>query len=100
MTIFAAAPTNQIKFSGFQEELTLGAQLLSDPAGLGEYEELCWQYLHKLPPGLKLGRIRTRIEDDNVSGVQRYEFDSRLFLAEARGQEEPVGQLMVTLYLK
>ncbi len=80
----------------------LGAWLLDEKnaAGLGEFEELCWQYLHKLPGQLKLGRINTRIEADAANpGHFRYEFDSRLFLSEG-DQPEPVGQMMVTLYRK
>lgn len=77
----------------------LGASLLDQAAGLGEYEELCWQYLHKLPQSFKLGRLKTRIEDEiGAYGGQRYEFDSRLFLGE--DLENPVGQLMITLYRK
>ncbi|HEX2911989.1 MAG TPA: hypothetical protein VH186_14370 [Chloroflexia bacterium] len=80
-----------------------GAVLLDNEAGLGEFEELCWQYLHKLPQGLRLGQIKTRIEiDHGAFGGRRYEFDSRLFADcfEETGQPEPVGQLMVTLYRK
>ena len=80
----------------------LGAILLDEtnPAGLGEFEELCWQFLHKLPGGFKLGQLKTRIEAELIPGSGwRYEFDSRLFLAEG-DQVEPVGQLMVTLYRK
>ena len=77
----------------------LGASLLDQVAGLGEYEELCWQYLHKLPQSFRLGRLKTRIEDEiGAFGGRRYEFDSRLFLGEDLGN--PVGQLMVTLYRK
>ncbi len=100
MTTFVASQLIQIKPDSSTPGFTLGAQLLSDLAGLGEYEELCWQYLHKLPAELKLGHIKTRIEEDSSSGLHRYEFDSRLFLANALDQSEPVGQLMVTLYLK
>jgi hypothetical protein len=77
----------------------VGASLLDQAAGLGEYEELCWQYLHKLPHSFKLGHLKTRIEDEiGAYGGRRYEFDSRLFLGE--DLENPVGQLMVTLYRK
>ncbi len=77
----------------------IGAVLLDQEAGLGEFEELCWQYLHKLPQPFKLGRIKTRIENEvGAFGGWRYEFDSRLFLG--NNLQEPVGQLMITLYRK
>jgi hypothetical protein len=75
----------------------LGVYLLNEPTGLGEFEELCWQYLHKLPGNLKLGQLKSRIEtEEGAFGGFRYEFDGRLFL----DQGEPVGQLAVTLYRK
>ncbi len=85
----------------------LGSILLEqETTGTGEFEELCWQYLHKLPPGFKLGHITTRteieleLEPGNASG-RRYEFDSRLYAStDDDSQPEPVGQLMVTLYRK
>lgn len=70
----------------------LGANLLQESSGIGEYQELCWRYLHKLPANLKLGQIKCQIDSD-----YRYEFDSRLFVDESDG---PVGQLMLTLYRK
>lgn len=78
----------------------LGAELLEDDTGLGEFEELCWQYLHKLPSTYRLGRIKTHIENDpSAFGTRRYEFDSRIYLAnDLSAEPEPVGQLMVTLY--
>ncbi len=77
--------------------LPLGASLLNSVAGLGEFEEYCWQYLHRLPGSYRLGRITTRVETEvGAFGGRRYEFDSRLFRAD--NLQEPVGQLMVTLY--
>lgn len=84
-----------------------GAVLLDEVTGPGEFEELCWQYLHKLPGEFRLGQIKTRIETEaGAYGGQRYEFDSRLFLRpdpstqDSENEPEPVGQLMVTLYRK
>ena len=85
-----------------EAERALGAHLLdhTNEAGLGEFEELCWQYLHKLPTSLKLGQIKTHIESDTGSyGGRRYEFDSRLFASDS-AEPHAVGQLMVTLYRK
>ena len=93
---------DQILQAAIADRRPLGAWLLdhTNPAGLGEFEELCWQYLHKLPAQFQLGQIKTRVEDElNTYGGFRYEFDSRLFLVEG-DTTEPVGQLMVTLYRK
>lgn len=80
----------------------LVAELLTSPTGLGEFEELCWHYLHPFPSAIHLGQIKTYLikEDAEVGlrvegpgGGSRLEFDSRLFL-----EGEQVGQLMVSLY--
>ncbi len=80
----------------------LGAILLDDAAGVGEFEEYCWQYLHTLPSTVHLGRIKTRLilEEEEAElraegpgGGSRLEFDSCLFIG-----NEPIGQLMVSLY--
>ncbi len=79
----------------------LGVYLLNEATGLGEFEELCWQYLHKLPGNLKLGQLKSRIEIEvGAFGGRRYEFDGRLFLDQGHLAGEPVGQLAVTLYRK
>ena len=79
----------------------LGVNLLNDPTGLGEFEELCWQYLHKLPPGLILGQLKSRVETEiGAFGGRRYEFDSRIFQLEGPLAGQPIGQLAVTLYRK
>ena len=76
-----------------------GVNLLNEATGLGEFEELCWQYLHKLPANLKLGHLTSRIETEaGAYGDRRYEFDSRLFMDEGPLAGEPVGQVSVTLY--
>jgi GNAT superfamily N-acetyltransferase len=101
--VIAVVDDNSAFLSKTAGSRTLGATLLDDhETGLGEFEELCWQYLHKLPRSLRLGQIKTRIEDDpGAYGCRRYEFDSRLFLLnDTSEQPEPVGQLMVTLYRK
>jgi GNAT superfamily N-acetyltransferase len=78
-----------------------GVNLLDEATGLGEFEELCWQYLHKLPGNLKLGQLKSRIETEaGAFGGRRYEFDCRLFLNQGRLAGEPIGQLAVTLYRK
>lgn len=80
----------------------LGAALLDDPTGQGEFEELCWHYLHPFPQGIHLGQIKTRLIDEEEEaetraegpgGGARLEFDSRLFF-----QGKMVGQFMVSLY--
>lgn len=77
----------------------LGVTLLNEATGLGEFEELCWQYLHKLPAKVKLGHLTSRIETETGAyGTRRYEFDSRLFMDEGPLEGEPVGQVSVTLY--
>ena len=77
----------------------LGVNLLSEATGLGEFEELCWQYLHKLPGNIKLGHLTSRVETEpGAFGGRRYEFDSRLFMDEGPLAGEPIGQLAVTLY--
>jgi GNAT superfamily N-acetyltransferase len=79
----------------------LGVNLLNEPTGLGEFEELCWQYLHKLPGNLVLGHITTRVETEaGAFASHRYEFDCRLFLTQGELVGAPVGQLAVTLYRK
>jgi hypothetical protein len=75
----------------------LGVRLLDHDTGLGAFQEICWQYLHKLPQPFKLGQIKTRIDEEaGAYGGRRYEFDSRIFSGDDR--ENPVGQLAVTLY--
>jgi hypothetical protein len=70
----------------------LGAVLLeSGLGGLGEFKEICWQYLHKLPLGIQLGQISC--SDEPLQNLKNFEFDCRLFLDGA-----PIGQLMVALY--
>src|SRR6476620_10442153 len=77
----------------------LGVNLLNEATGLGEFEELCWQYLHKLPANLKLGHLTSRVENETGAyGGRRYEFDSRLFMNDGTLAGEPVGQVSVTLY--
>lgn len=79
----------------------LGVNLLSDATGLGEFEELCWQFLHKLPSNFALGQLKSRIETETGAyGTRRYEFDSRIYQTEGAQAGEPVGQLAVTLYRK
>lgn len=75
----------------------LGANLLDSPAGKGEFEELCWECLHQLPFGLRLGQIST-VEFADIEGEhRRFEFDSRCFRPDS---DEPVAQIMVSLYRK
>ncbi len=80
-----------------QHDLTLttrplGAQVLeSGLAGLGEFKEICWQYLHKLPLGIQIGQISC--SDEPLQNLKNFEFDCRMFV-----NGEPVGQLMVALY--
>jgi len=80
----------------------LGATLLDDTTGPGEFEELCWHYLHSFPVEIKLGQIKTRLipehseaetRAEGPGGGPRLEFDSYLFSGNI-----PVGQLMVSLY--
>ncbi|MBN9388914.1 MAG: hypothetical protein J0I20_12760 [Chloroflexi bacterium] len=79
----------------------LGVNLLNDPTGPGEFEELCWQYLHKLPKGLILGQLKSRVETEiGAFGGRRYEFDSRIFQTEGPLAGQVIGQLAVTLYRK
>ena len=79
----------------------LGVNLLNDDTGLGEFEELCWQYLHRLPQNLMLGQLKSRVETELGSfGGRRYEFDSRIFQTEGPLAGQPIGQLAVTLYRK
>lgn len=76
-----------------------GVNLLNEATGLGEFEELCWQYLHKLPGNIKLGHLKSRVETQAGGfGGHRYEFDSRLFMNEGELAGQPVGQVAVTLY--
>lgn len=80
----------------------LGLTLLEEATGLGEFEELCWHYLHIFPAPYQIGQIKTRLIEENYEaeiraegpgGGSRLEFDSRLFKG-----EEAVGQIMVSLY--
>jgi GNAT superfamily N-acetyltransferase len=74
---------------------------LNYDTGLGEFEELCWQYLHKLPHNLILGQLKSRLETEiGAFGGRRYEFDSRIFATEGPLAGEIIGQLAVTLYRK
>ncbi len=78
----------------------LAAFLLDNPTGKGEFEELCWQWLHGLPAGLRLGQIKTLEFADAEREHRRFEFDSQCFRTNAQGKDEPVGQIMVSLYRK
>lgn len=79
----------------------LGVNLLNDATGLGEFEELCWQYLHKLPIFFVLGQLKSRVETEiGLHGGHRFEFDSRIFKTAGPLAGESIGQLSVTLYRK
>ncbi len=70
----------------------LGALMLDDShSGLGEFKEICWQYLHKLPFELQVGQISC--SDEPLQNLRNFEFNSLLF---QNGQM--VGQMMVALY--
>lgn len=75
----------------------LGAELLDSPIGKGEFEEICWRILRQLPGSLRLGQITTLEFADAEGEHRRFEFDSRFFPADS---DEPVGQIMVSLYRK
>jgi hypothetical protein len=97
-SVFTVAPT-QVEVATLSSvvNLPLGALLLDSTTGKGEFEELCWQCLHHLPLGLRLGQIKTVEYADAEGEHRRFEFDSRGFLANGT---EPVAQIMVSLYRK
>lgn len=91
-----------IKPAGLTISYSPGATLLAETSGPGEFEELCWHYLHSFPLNVQLGQIKTRFVSEaeetearaeGPGGGLRLEFDSRLFC-----DGQAIGQLMLSLY--